>query len=175
MIVHTGEKPFACTNCEYRSNLKGNLLLHFKRIHGDNSAEINNLMEFNKTESKQEEGSMEMLSYCVETKLETAPPKVKQEVGENSLIKKEDYNGYDSVLEGESLLNTDEIGLSGRPVTQPASVKQEQTSEDIEEESAEMCHYSEKLETVQLVKSAKKWAKNGFAIDEQGYTYRSGH
>ena len=175
MIVHTGEKPFACTNCEYRSNLKGNLLLHFKRIHGDNSAEINNLMEFNKTESKQEEGSMEMLSYCVETKLETATPQVKQEIEMNSSIKKEDFNGSDSVLEGESLLNTDEIVLSGRPVTQPASVKQEEMSEDVKEESAEMCNYSEKLETVKFVKSAKNWAKNGFAIDEQGYTYRSGY
>ena len=51
MIVHTGEKPFACTKCDYSGNLKSNLLIHFRRRHGDNWEEMANLIRFNKTAS----------------------------------------------------------------------------------------------------------------------------
>ena len=33
MRVHTGEKPFACPHCKYRSNQKGNLKIHIKSQH----------------------------------------------------------------------------------------------------------------------------------------------
>lgn len=31
--IHTGEKPFKCFACDYRSNRHGNVRLHCKKIH----------------------------------------------------------------------------------------------------------------------------------------------
>ena len=31
--IHTGEKPFKCFMCDYRSNRHGNVRLHCKKIH----------------------------------------------------------------------------------------------------------------------------------------------
>ena len=36
MMTHTGEKPFACPQCDYRSAEKGNMTKHVKRVHGEN-------------------------------------------------------------------------------------------------------------------------------------------
>ena len=33
MRIHTGEKPFKCFACDYRSNRHGNVRLHVKKVH----------------------------------------------------------------------------------------------------------------------------------------------
>jgi len=37
--LHTGEKPFACDLCDYRSNQKGNLRMHIQQNHSENPEE----------------------------------------------------------------------------------------------------------------------------------------
>ena len=37
-LVHTGKKPFSCTKCDATFYILGNLLLHFKRLHGEEDA-----------------------------------------------------------------------------------------------------------------------------------------
>jgi uncharacterized Zn-finger protein len=32
-LIHTGDKPYACDLCDYRSNQKSNLKTHMKRLH----------------------------------------------------------------------------------------------------------------------------------------------
>ena len=36
MRTHTGQKPFVCPQCDYRSAKKGNMTKHVKRVHGEN-------------------------------------------------------------------------------------------------------------------------------------------
>ena len=33
IVVHTGEKPFVCNSCDYRTNRKSSLESHIYRIH----------------------------------------------------------------------------------------------------------------------------------------------
>ena len=33
IFIHTGEKPFACTECEYTSNRKDRLASHMQSVH----------------------------------------------------------------------------------------------------------------------------------------------
>ena len=35
MFIHTGEKPFSCTICNYKTNQRGNLQLHLKKKHSE--------------------------------------------------------------------------------------------------------------------------------------------
>jgi hypothetical protein len=41
MRTHTGDKPFACTVCEYRAARKGDLTKHMKRKHKTTPTAIN--------------------------------------------------------------------------------------------------------------------------------------
>jgi len=38
--IHTGEKPFACEICDYRSNQKSNLRLHIRQMHSTGDEEV---------------------------------------------------------------------------------------------------------------------------------------
>ena len=40
LYKHTGEKPFVCSFCSYRSSWKGNLVAHVKKVHIVNTGEI---------------------------------------------------------------------------------------------------------------------------------------
>ena len=36
MRIHIGEKPFACPHCDYRAAQKGDMTKHIKSVHGGN-------------------------------------------------------------------------------------------------------------------------------------------
>ena len=40
MRIHTGDKPFACELCDYRSNQKSNLRLHIRQMHNTGDEEV---------------------------------------------------------------------------------------------------------------------------------------
>jgi len=51
--LHTGEKPFACDLCDYRSNQKGNLRMHIQQNHSGNPEEKPFACQFCNYRSKQ--------------------------------------------------------------------------------------------------------------------------
>ncbi|CAG2184097.1 unnamed protein product, partial [Oppiella nova] len=52
MKIHTGEKPYACDQCSYKSAIKGNLQMHYKLNHSGESQMQCNECQFVATSKK---------------------------------------------------------------------------------------------------------------------------